>query len=150
MVLECWDLTQAYAAALSHRKAEAEAASASGSGGGGGGGDASAAGLPAGLKLESEAALLQPGKKDGEMKVVREAGSGVVYSWDAAKCARPSYVTALPSPGHPARQCLRALQNSCLHEAVAMCDFASWASRDPSCCAACATLCACMQGQGLP
>ena len=75
-------LVQAYEAALSHRKAEAAAASASG----GGGTDATLeAGLPQGLKLESEAVLLQPGRKDGEMKVVREGGSGVVYTWDAAK-----------------------------------------------------------------
>ena len=41
--------------------------------------------MPPGLKLESEAALLQPGRKDGEMKVIREGGSGVVYSWNAAR-----------------------------------------------------------------
>ncbi len=87
---------QAYEAAVSSRKAEA-AAAATGSGGGGGGGNA--AGLPAGLKLESEAALLQPGRKDGEMKVVREGGSGVVYSWNAARRVAPPC-----SCRHP-RQC---------------------------------------------
>ena len=49
--------------------------------------------MPPGLKLESEAALLQPGRKDGEMKVIREGGSGVVYSWNAARL-----VATLPGP----------------------------------------------------
>ena len=71
---------QAYEAGLAARKAEAEAAKQAGGGGGGGGG-----GLPAGLKLEDPAVLLQPGAKDGATKVVREGGAGVAYCWDAAK-----------------------------------------------------------------
>lgn len=82
-------VAQAYEASLAHRKAEAEAASGSGEGGN------AAGGLPAGLKLENEATLLQPGRRDGEMKVIREGGSGVVYTWDAAKCAAPWTCTQL-------------------------------------------------------
>ncbi len=72
-------LPQAYEAGISARKAAAtEAASGSGREG---------TGLPDGLKLEEESALLVPGKKAGEMKVVREGGGGVVYTWDADKYA---------------------------------------------------------------
>ena len=38
--------------------------------------------LPDGLKLEPETVLLHPGKKLGEMKVIREAGNGMVYTWN--------------------------------------------------------------------
>ncbi len=30
--------------------------------------------------------LLQPGSKDGVVKVIRENGAGVAYSWSAARC----------------------------------------------------------------
>ena len=30
--------------------------------------------------------LLQPGSKDGAVKVIRENGAGVAYSWSAARC----------------------------------------------------------------
>lgn len=43
------------------------------------------AGLPAGLKMEEASVLGQPGKKDGEIKVVNEGGAGIAYSWDAAR-----------------------------------------------------------------
>lgn len=69
-------IVQAYTAAITERKA-ASAAAASGSGGDGG--------LPEGLKLEPEMALLVPGKKAGEMKVIQEGGGGVVYTWDDVK-----------------------------------------------------------------
>ena len=42
--------------------------------------------LPDGLKLEDASMLLQPGSKDGAVKVVRENGAGVAYSWSAARC----------------------------------------------------------------
>lgn len=68
---------QAYEAGIAARKAAAaEAVSGSGREG---------TGLPDGLKLEDESALLAPGKKAGEMKVVREGGGGMVYTWDAEK-----------------------------------------------------------------
>ena len=44
--------------------------------------------LPDGLKLEDAAALLQPGNKDGAVKIVRENGVGVAYSWSASRCER--------------------------------------------------------------
>ena len=43
--------------------------------------------LPPGLKMEEASVLLQPGKKDGEIKVVKESGAGVAYSWDSSRCA---------------------------------------------------------------
>ena len=58
---------------MAERKASAAAAS----------GSNAESGLPEGLKLEPEAALLQPGKKPGYMKVVREGGTGIVYTGDA-------------------------------------------------------------------
>jgi hypothetical protein len=64
---------QAYEAAIAERKAAAAAGSDSGSG------------LPEGLKLEPETALLQPGKEGGDMKVIQEDGTGMVYTWDADK-----------------------------------------------------------------
>ena len=77
--VSCAVLPQAYEAGISARHAAAaEAASSSGREG---------TGLPDGLKLEEESALLVPGKKAGEMKVVREGGGGVVYTWDADKYA---------------------------------------------------------------
>jgi hypothetical protein len=41
--------------------------------------------LPDGLKLEDAAALLQPGNKDGAVKIIRETGVGVAYSWSASR-----------------------------------------------------------------
>ena len=41
--------------------------------------------LPEGLKLEDPGALLTPGTKDGQIKVTREEGVGMAYSWNAAK-----------------------------------------------------------------
>ncbi len=62
-----------------------KAAMASGGGGGGGdGGGASA--LPEGLKLEDAAVLAEPGKRSGQIVVVRENSAAVAYSWDAARC----------------------------------------------------------------
>ena len=50
--------------------------------------DASAgAALPPGLKMEETSVLLQPGKKDGETKIVKEGGAGVAYSWDTSRFA---------------------------------------------------------------
>ncbi len=60
---------------MAERKASAAAAS----------GSSAEAGLPDGLKLEAETALLQPGKKAGDTKVIREGGTGMVYTWDADK-----------------------------------------------------------------
>lgn len=54
------------------------------SGGGSDGGGASA--LPEGLKLEDAAVLAEPGKRSGQIVVVRENGAAVAYSWDAARC----------------------------------------------------------------
>lgn len=48
---------------------------------------AAGAGLPPGLKMEEASVLVQPGKKDGEIKVVNEGGAGIAYSWDAARWA---------------------------------------------------------------
>ena len=56
---------QAYQAAMAERKASAAAAS----------GSSTQPVLPDGLKLEPETVLLHPGKKLGEMKVIREAGA---------------------------------------------------------------------------
>ena len=58
---------------MAERKASAAAAS----------GSSAESGLPEGLQLEPETALLQPGKKPGDMKVIREGGTGMVYTWDA-------------------------------------------------------------------
>lgn len=41
--------------------------------------------LPEGLHLEDESALLQPGTKEGQIKVVREDGGGMAYSWSASQ-----------------------------------------------------------------
>lgn len=41
--------------------------------------------LPAGLKMEEASVLLQPGKKDGDTRIVKEGGAGVAYSWDASR-----------------------------------------------------------------
>ncbi|KAK9809770.1 hypothetical protein WJX73_004494 [Symbiochloris irregularis] len=38
--------------------------------------------LPAGLHLQDSSVLQQPGKRSGEVVVVREAGSAIAYSWD--------------------------------------------------------------------
>ena len=66
----------------------ARAAAAAGSTGGGGGGGGEAAGaLPQGLKLEDAAVLAEPGKRSGQIVVVRENGAGVAYSWDADRWA---------------------------------------------------------------
>lgn len=40
--------------------------------------------LPAGLHLQDASVLRQPGKKSGEVVVVREAGTAIAYSWDDA------------------------------------------------------------------
>ena len=71
------ELVQAYQAALTSKKEAAAAAAQQGGGEGGG--------LPAGLRLEDPGVLLQPGTKSGQIKVVREGGAGVAYSWDAGK-----------------------------------------------------------------
>ena len=63
---------QAYEAAMAERKASAAAAS----------GSSTQPVLPDGLKVEPETVLLHPGKKPGEMKVIREAGNGMVYTWN--------------------------------------------------------------------
>lgn len=68
------DVKEAYAAAMAARR---EAAAAGSSQGGG-------SGLPAGLKLEDASALLVPGAKDGQTKIVREGGGAVAYGWSAA------------------------------------------------------------------
>lgn len=49
--------------------------------------DAPMGALPPGLKIEEASVLLQPGKKDGNTKIVKEGGAGVAYSWDASRCA---------------------------------------------------------------
>ena len=48
-------------------------------------GGSTAAALPDGLKIEEASALLRPGSRDGEIKVVSEDGGGVAYSWNAAQ-----------------------------------------------------------------
>ena len=48
------------------------------------GGSQQGGGLPAGLRMEDASVLGQPGRRDGEVKVVREGGAGIAYSWDAA------------------------------------------------------------------
>ena len=40
---------------------------------------------PDGLTLEDPAVLQYPGASDGAVKVVREGGGGVAYSWSAAE-----------------------------------------------------------------
>ena len=42
-------------------------------------------GLPEGLTLDEPSALLQPGAHDGAVKVIRENGAGVAYSWSVAR-----------------------------------------------------------------
>ena len=64
---------QAYDAGIAARKAAAAAGAGS-------------QGLPDGLTLEDASALLQPGAKDGSVKVIRESGAGVAYSWSVARC----------------------------------------------------------------
>ena len=49
-------------------------------------------GLPDGLRLEDSSVLLQPGSKDGVVKVIRENGAGVAYSWSAARCEAECWV----------------------------------------------------------
>lgn len=89
----CTILPQAYEAGISARKAAAaEAASGSGREG---------SCLPDGLKLEEESALLVPGKKAGEMKVVSEDGGGVVYTWDADKYALHALDLLCRAADHP-------------------------------------------------
>ncbi|CAL8462941.1 g2475 [Coccomyxa elongata] len=84
---------QVYEAGISARKAAAtEAASGSGREG---------TGLPDGLKLEDESSLLVPGNKAGEMKVVREGGGGVVYTWDADKGAWDKVGSVVGGPEDP-------------------------------------------------
>lgn len=72
------EVRQAYTSALAARKEAAAAAGASSEQ------EAAAGGLPAGLTLEEPAALLVPGTKDGQTKVVREGGGAVAYGWSEA------------------------------------------------------------------
>ena len=65
---------QAYDAFIASRKAAAAAG-------------AESEGLPEGLTLEDASVLLQPGTKDGAIKVIRENGAGVAYSWSVSRCA---------------------------------------------------------------
>ena len=51
------------------------------------GGAEAADALPQGLKLEDASVLAEPGKRSGQIVVVRENGAGVAYSWDADRCA---------------------------------------------------------------
>lgn len=67
------DWLQAFDAFISSRKAAAAAS-------------AESEGLPDGLTLEDASVLLQPGSKDGAIKVIRENGAGVAYSWSVARC----------------------------------------------------------------
>lgn len=57
--------------------------------------------LPAGLKMEEASVLLQPGKKDGETKIVKEGGAGVAYSWDASRSPLFMTVYVLQSRNRP-------------------------------------------------
>lgn len=66
------DAIAAFSAATAAREAEVAAAAAKAQGG-----------APSGLKMEDASVLQRPGGRDGETKVVREAGAGVAYSWDA-------------------------------------------------------------------
>jgi len=72
---------QEYAQRLDARKAAAAAAA----GGGAADGGAAAGALPAGLKLEDAGVLAEPGRRDGQIAVVRERGAAVAYSWDAGR-----------------------------------------------------------------
>ena len=66
----------------------ARAAAVAGSTADGGGDGVEAAGaLPQGLKLEDASVLAEPGKRSGQIVVVRENGAGVAYSWDADRWA---------------------------------------------------------------
>jgi len=72
---------QEYAQRLDARKAAAAAAAGAGAADGG----AAAGALPAGLKLEDAGVLAEPGRRDGQIAVVRERGAAVAYSWDAGR-----------------------------------------------------------------
>lgn len=71
------------------KQAEAQAAKAQEAAGGGGEGGGAAAdapvpGLPPGVKVHDATVLTAPGRKDGEVAVVRESDGAVnAYSWDA-------------------------------------------------------------------
>lgn len=41
--------------------------------------------LPPGLKVEDISQLQLPGTKDGQIKVIRESGGGMAYSWNSAQ-----------------------------------------------------------------
>lgn len=43
-------------------------------------------GAAAGLKLEDPSVLREPGTHPGQTRVVREGGTGMAYSWNAARC----------------------------------------------------------------
>ncbi len=68
---------QEYAQRLDARKAAAGAGTADGG--------AAAGALPAGLKLEDSGVLAEPGRRDGQIAVVRGRGAAVAYSWDAGR-----------------------------------------------------------------
>ncbi|KAL0030698.1 hypothetical protein WJX77_002586 [Trebouxia sp. C0004] len=62
--------------------------------------DASMTGqLPAGVKMEEASVLLQPGKKDGDTRIVKEGGAGVAYSWDASRGEWEKIGTVVGGPG---------------------------------------------------
>ncbi|KAL0051183.1 hypothetical protein WJX82_003205 [Trebouxia sp. C0006] len=55
--------------------------------------------LPAGLKMEEASVLLQPGKKDGDTRIVKESGAGVAYSWNASRGEWEKIGTVVGGPG---------------------------------------------------
>lgn len=61
--------------------------------------DAPMGALPPGLKIEEASVLLQPGKKDGDTKIVKEGGAGVAYSWDASRSEWEKIGTVTGGPG---------------------------------------------------
>ena len=84
------------------------AAAGSGAGAGAGSGAEGAGALPQGLKIEDASVLAEPGKRSGQIVVVRENGAGVAYSWDAARWAAATH--ALLGCGVREKRCGRGLQ----------------------------------------
>ncbi len=86
------DEVAAYQAVMDARKAEAQASAAAAA-------SDPASALPAGIKVEEPFSLAQPGKKDGETKVVREVdGAIMAYCWSVADSTWQQIGEVVPAP----------------------------------------------------
>lgn len=82
---------------LEERKAAAAQAAADSSAAAAGGG--AGGGLPAGVKVAEALELMQPGSKDGETKLVREAdGSVSAYGWSVSAGTWEKIGTVVEAP----------------------------------------------------